>query len=375
MKGEQLQTEAAVLWESGGSREVGPVELDAPKSQEVLIRLVASGLCHSDEHFLTGDMPFLGPMVGGHEGAGVVEQVGPGVTTLQPGDHVVTSFLPPCGHCPSCVNGHQNLCDMGMHIAYGWQVTDQTARHHARGIDLRLFCMVGTFARHTVGHERSFIKIDDDLPLDRACLVACGVSTGWGSAVLRAQVQPGESVAVIGAGGVGSAAVQGARLAGARRIFAIDPVEFKREQALKFGATHTASSIEVAFPLIQELTSGRMCNRVICTMSVGHGEWMGVIMALAAKRGRVVVTNVHPWTETEVTMSMLDLLTMEKELVGSIFGSSNPEQDVPRLLGLYRDGLLDLDSMVTRTYPLEQIDHGYRDMREGRNIRGVLALE
>jgi NDMA-dependent alcohol dehydrogenase len=375
MKGERLQTEAAVLWESGGSWEVGPVELDAPKSQEVLIRLVASGLCHSDEHFLTGDMPFLGPIVGGHEGAGVVEQVGPGVTTLKPGDHVVTSFLPPCGRCPSCVNGHQNLCDMGMHIADGWQVTDQTARHHARGIELRLFCMVGTFARHTIGHERSFTKIDDDLPLDRACLVACGVSTGWGSAVHRAQVQPGENVAVIGVGGVGSAAVQGARLAGARRIFAIDPVEFKREQALKFGATHTASSIEEAFPLIQELTSGRMCNRVICTMSVGHGEWMGVIMALAAKRGRVVVTNVHPWTETEVTMSMLDLLTMEKELVGSIFGSSNPEQDVPRLLGLYRDGLLDLDGMVTRTYPLEQINDGYQDMRAGRNIRGVLLLE
>lgn len=370
-----MQTEAAVLWESGGKWEVGPVELDPPKEQEVLIRLVASGLCHSDEHFLTGDMPFLGAMVGGHEGAGVVEQVGRGVTSLKPGDHVVTSFLPPCGHCPSCIHGHQNLCDMGMHIADGWQVTDKTARHHARGIDLRLFCMVGAFARHTIGHERSFIKIDDDLPLDRACLVACGVSTGWGSAVHRAQVQPGENVAVIGVGGVGSAAVQGARLAGARRIFAIDPVEFKREQAVRFGATHTASSIEEAFPLIQELTSGRMCNRVICTMSVGRGEWMGVIMALAAKRGRVVVTNVHPWTETDVTMSMLDLLTMEKELVGSIFGSSNPEEDVPRLLGLYRDGLLDLDGMVTRTYPLEQINDGYQDMREGRNIRGVLLLE
>jgi NDMA-dependent alcohol dehydrogenase len=370
-----LQTEAAVLWESGGRWEVGPVELDSPQSQEVLTRIVASGLCHSDEHFLTGDMPFLGPMIGGHEGAGVVEQVGPGVTTLKPGDHVVTSFLPPCGHCPSCIGGHQNLCDMGIHIADGWQVTDRTARHHARGIDLRLFCMVGTFARHTIGHERSFIKIDDDLPLDRACLVACGVSTGWGSAVHRAQVQPGEDVTVIGVGGVGSAAVQGAHLAGARRIFAVDPVEFKREQAVKFGATHTAPSIEEAFPLIRELTSGRMCNRVICTMSVGHGEWMGSIMALAAKRGRVVVTNVHPWTETDVKMSMLDLLTMEKELVGSIFGSSNPEEDVPRLLGLYRDGLLDLDGMVTRTYPLEEINDGYQDMREGRNIRGVLLLE
>ena len=232
-----METQAAVLWRPGAEWEVEEVELDPPKECEVLVRLEASGLCHSDEHFLTGDMPFMGAMIGGHEGAGVVEEVGPGVTKLVPGDHVVTSFLPPCGHCPSCIQGHQSLCDMGMYIADGWQVVDKTARHHARGEDLRLFCMLGTFARHTISHERSFIKINRDIPLDRACLVACGVSTGWGSAVHRARVHPGDDVAVIGAGGVGSAAVQGARLAGARRIFAIDPVEFKREQAQRFGAT------------------------------------------------------------------------------------------------------------------------------------------
>lgn len=363
-----------MLWEPGGTWEVGEIELDPPKDHEVLVRLVASGLCHSDEHFLTGDMPFLGSMIGGHEGAGVVWEVGPGVTTLHPGDHVVASFLPPCGHCPSCIEGHQGLCDMGMYIADGWQVGDKTARHHARGQDLRIFCMLGTFARHTVSHERSFIKIDDDLPLERACLVSCGVSTGWGSAVLRAQVGPAHDVAVVGVGGVGSAAVQGARLAGARRIVAVDPVAFKREKAVGFGATHTAANLDEAFALVRDLTLGRMCHRVICTMSVGRGELLASIMALAAKRGRVVVTNVHPWTETEVTLSMLDLMVMEKELVGSIFGSSRPELDVPRLLGLYRDGLLDLDGMVTRTYPLEQINEGYQDMREGRNIRGVLAL-
>jgi Zn-dependent alcohol dehydrogenase len=169
--------------------------------------------------------------------------------------------------------------------------------------------------------------------------------------------------------------VQGARLAGARRIVAVDPVPFKRERALTFGATHTAASIDQAFALIQELTRGRMCHRVICPMSVGRGELVASIMALAAKRGRVVVTHVHPWTESDVTMSMLDLMVMEKELVGSIFGSSRPELDVPRLLGLYRDGLLDLDGMITKTYPLEQINEGYQDMRDGRNIRGVLVLE
>jgi S-(hydroxymethyl)glutathione dehydrogenase/alcohol dehydrogenase len=370
-----MKTRAAVLWEPGGEWEIEEIELDPPKAGEVLVRLVASGLCHSDEHFLTGDMPFLGSMIGGHEGAGVVEDVGPGVTTLRPGDHVVASFLPPCGHCPSCVEGHQGLCDRGMFIADGLQVGDKTARHHARGQDLRIFCMLGTFARHTVSHERSFIRIDDDLPLDRACLVSCGVSTGWGSAVLRAGVEPGHDVAVLGVGGVGSAAVQGARLAGARRIVAVDPVAYKRERALEFGATHVASSIDEAFSLVQDLTLGRMCQRVICTMSVGRGELMASIMALAAKRGRVVVTNVHPWTETNVTLSMLDLMVMEKELVGAIFGSSRPELDVHRLLGLYRDGLLDLDGMITKTYTLEQINEGYQDMREGRNIRGVLAMD
>ena len=369
-----MKTEAAVLWEPGRAWEIESIELDPPREHEVMVRLVASGLCHSDEHFLTGDMPFLGSMIGGHEGAGVVEEVGPGVTTLAPGDHVVASFLPPCGHCPACIDGHQGLCDMGMYIADGWQVTDKTARHHARGEDLRIFCMLGTFAHHTVSHERSFIRIDSDLPLERACLVACCVSTGWGSAVHRARVQPGDVVAVLGAGGVGAAAIQGARMAGARRIVAVDPVAFKRERAREFGATDTAPSIDDAFALIQEITSGRMCHRVICTMSVGRGELMGSIMALAAKRGRVVVTNVHPWTESAVTISMLDLMVMEKELVGSIFGSSRPEADVPQLLGLYRDGLLDLDAMVTSSYPLEQINEGYQDMRDGRLIRGVLAL-
>ena len=370
-----MKTEAAVLWKPGTEWSVEAIDLDPPRGREVLVRMVATGICHSDEHFVTGDVPFFGPMIGGHEGAGVVEAVGPGVSFLAPGDHVVTSFLPPCGRCPSCIAGRQNLCDTGMYIADGWQIGDRSARHHARGEDLRIFCMLGTFARHTVSDERSFVTIDRDLPLDRACLVGCGVSTGWGSAVHRARVEPGDDVVVIGAGGVGCAAIQGARFSGARRIFAIDPVPFKREKATGFGATHTVASIEDAFPVIQEITSGRMCHQVICTMSVGRGEWMASIMALASKRGRVVVTNVHPWTETDVTMSMIDLLTMEKELVGSIFGSSNPGIDAPRLLGLYRDGLLDLDGMVTRTYPLEQINEGFEDMRDGRNVRGVVLLE
>jgi S-(hydroxymethyl)glutathione dehydrogenase/alcohol dehydrogenase len=341
----------------------------------VLVRLAASGMCHSEEHAVTGDAPMPLPMIGGHEGAGIVEEVGPGVTTLQPGDHVVSSFLPSCGRCPSCASGHQNLCDLGMFMADGLQISDHTARHHIGDQDLRAMCMVGTFAKHTVGSEASFVKVDSDLPLDRVCLLGCGATTGWGSAVYRADVQPGDDVAVVGIGGLGAAAVQGARLAGARHIFAIDPVPFKLERASAWGATHVASAIDEAIEMIREVTFGRMCHKVIATMGVGRGDLLAWLMAMTAKRGRVVATNVYPVMEVDVKLSMIDLVFMEKELVGCLYGSANPRRDIPMLASLYRTGQLDLDGMVTRTYPLEGINEGYQDMRDGRNIRGVLVYD
>lgn len=370
-----MKTDAAILWELGADWKVEQIDLDEPRAGEVLVRIAASGMCHSDEHLVTGDLPFELPIIGGHEGAGVVEEVGPGVTALKVGDHVVFGFIPSCGRCPSCSTGHQNLCDLGAVMALGKQITDGTARHHAAGKDLGLMCLLGTFAKHTVVNEASCIKIDDDLPLDKACLVGCGVTTGWGSAVYAAQVQPGDSVAVIGVGGIGANAIQGARLAGAERIFAVDPVEFKREQAQKFGATHTASSVEEALELISQNTYGRMCNKVIITMGVGSGPMMASIMALVSKGGRAVVTNIHPALEMDVTMNLLDLTLMEKQVVGSLFGSANPRADIPKLLELYREGQLDLDGLVTRTYKLEDVNEGYADMRAGKNIRGVMIYE
>jgi len=370
-----MQTEAAVLWETGGEWVVETIELDPPRAGEVLVRLAASGLCHSDEHLVTGDLPFPPPIIGGHEGAGTVEEVGPGVTTLQPGDHVVFGFIPACGRCPSCSTGHQNLCDLGAALGTGRQISDGTARHHARGQDLSTMCLLGTFARRTVVNEASCIKIADDLPLDKACLVGCGVTTGWGSAVYAARVAPGDNVAVVGAGGIGMNAIQGARLAGAERIFAIDPVEFKRDQAKHFGATHVAAGIEEATELIRQETWGRMCSKVIVTMGAGRGDLLAGILGMTAKLGRVVITNITPWTETEVSMSLLDLTLMEKQVVGSLFGSANPRYDIPKLLELYKAGQLDLDGLITRTYALEEVNQGYQDMRDGRNIRGVLVYE
>ncbi|MGA2835652.1 MAG: NDMA-dependent alcohol dehydrogenase [Acidimicrobiales bacterium] len=370
-----MKTEAAIVWAAGEPWSVEEIELDPPKTGEVLVRLAASGMCHSDEHVRSGDLGGAYPTIGGHEGAGVVEEVGPGVEGLAPGDHVVFGFVAACGTCPSCARGRSSLCDVAAVLMLGAQA-DGTYRHHSSGgVDLPTMTCLGTFARHTVVNQASCVKILDHYPLDKACLVGCGVTTGWGSAVYAGEVRPGDDVVVIGIGGLGAAAVQGARLAGAERIFAIDPVPFKLEMATKFGATHTAASIAEALPLVNEVTWGKNADKVICTMGLGDGALMESIMQLTAKRGRVVVTNIHPMAETKVTLSLVWLTLMEKQIVGTIFGSANFRYDIPHLLRLYDQGQLDLDSMVTQCYRLEEVNQGYADMLEGRNIRGVLLYE
>ena len=315
------------------------------------------------------------PVIGGHEGAGEVVEVGPGVTNLQPGDHVVFGFIPSCGRCPSCSTGHQNLCDLGAFLFAGRQVTDFTARHHARGQDLGLMCCNGTVGEYTVASEASCIKIENDIPLDKAALVGCGVTTGWGSAVYAADVQPGETVVVVGCGGVGMNAVQGAAMAGARHVVAVDPVEFKREQAEIFGATHSAKDIAEATELVNELTWGALANKVILTMGVAQGEYIQPALAMTSKGGRVVQTAVAPFSVDSVSMNLFELTMYEKQLVGAIFGSANPRRDIPRLLRLYKEGKLKLDELVTREYTLEEVNQGYQDMRDGKNIRGVINYD
>jgi S-(hydroxymethyl)glutathione dehydrogenase/alcohol dehydrogenase len=370
-----MRTQAAILWQSKTDWSVEEIELDPPGQREVLVRVAAAGLCHSEEHHVAGDVPFAAPMIGGHEGAGYVEDVGPGVTLVRPGDYIVFSSIPNCGRCPSCAQGRQNLCDVAAGIMAGRQISDGTSRHRARsGQDLTITCLIGCYARHTVVNEASVIPVDAGVPPEVACLTGCGVATGWGSSVYAGGVRPGDSVAIVGCGGLGSAAIQGARLAGARRVFAIDPVPFKLDKARSFGATHAASSVTDAFELIREVTWGRMCDVVVLTMGTGRADLMDDLLALAAKRGRVVVTNIYPAADGRPVLALNGLAQWEKQIVGCIFGSVNSRADIPRLLGLYRDGLLDLDGMVTRTYPLEDINAGYQDMRDGKNIRGVLVM-
>jgi NDMA-dependent alcohol dehydrogenase len=375
-----MQTKAAVLREIGQEWSVEDIELDPPKSGEVLVQMKASGMCHSDEHLVTGDLAGATspmPLIGGHEGAGVVMEVGSNVVGLEPGDHVVFGFIPACGRCPSCASGHSNLCDVGgAAFPTGRQISDGTARHHtAAGEDLGLMCLLGTFANHTVVHESSCVKIDKEIPLDRACLLGCGVVTGWGSAVYAAEVGPGDFVAVVGAGGIGANAIQGAKLAGARVIAAIDPVEFKRETAMQLGATHTYASIAEAMEGLGDSTWGRGFDKVIMTMGVGNGDALGEAFHLGGKRSKIVVTNIHPTVEGSIAVPGAFLTLFEKQLIGSLFGSANIRKDIPQLLELYTQGQLDLDTLVTNTYTLDQINQGFEDMRNGKNIRGVLIYD
>lgn len=369
-----MRTEAAVLWNVGDPWSVEDVELDPPGANEILVRLSASGLCHSDDHVRVGDLGSELPVVGGHEGAGVVEEVGRAVQRLHPGDHVVLAFLPACGYCRWCSTGHQNLCDQGANIATG-RPLDGTYRIHGRGRDIGAMATLGTFAPYAVVHEQSAIAIDRDLPLHLAALVGCGVTTGWGAAVNRAEVRAGDVVVVVGVGGLGMSAVQGARVAGAEKIFAVDPVELKRSEALRFGATHTAASMEEAIELVREETRGVMADKAIMTLSLGRSEYFIPFMELVRKGGRGVVTSVAPPSVDSIGLRLNEFVLYQKELVGNVFGGANQFAEIPKLLRLWQRGELRLEEMVTSTYKLADVNEGYRDLLEGKNVRGLLRFD
>lgn len=370
-----MRTRAAVLHELNAPWQIEVVDLKDPGPEEVLVRMAAAGLCHSDEHVVTGDLPVPLPVVGGHEGSAVVEKVGERVASVVPGDHVVMSFIPSCGKCRWCASGHQNLCDLGAFLMAGTPIGGGEAYMKLNGTPISPMSLIGCFAEHQVLNEASVIKIDPDLPLDKAALVSCGVTTGWGSAVYVAKVGPGDVVVVVGVGGIGANAVQGARIAGAKWIIAVDPVEWKRDQAKTFGATHVADDVYQAFALVNEMTAGQLADSAIITTDVARGDLIAPTMSLVRKGGAVVVTAVAPFVQFEVRLSLFELTLFQKDLRGSLFGGGNPRADIPKLLSLYRGGQLMLDELITNTYPLDQINEGYDAMREGRNIRGVLVFD
>lgn len=368
-----MKTKGALLWEFNKPWSVEEIEIGDPRRHEVKIQMEAAGMCHSDHHLVTGGIPMAGfPVLGGHEGAGIVTEVGDGVEHLAPGDHVVLSFIPSCGACPSCQAGLRNLCDLGMGLLSGASVSDGSFRIQARGRNVYPMTLLGTFSPYMVVHESSVVKIDPSVPFEVACLVGCGVTTGYGSAVRSANIRPGQDVAIVGVGGVGMSALQGAVNAGARHIFVVEPVEWKRDQALKFGATHVYADIYAAMAGIAEATVGFMAHKVIVTVGEVHGADIDSYMTITAKSGTCVLTAMGSMMENQVTLNLSLLTLMQKNLQGTLFGGGNPHYDIPQLLSMYKSGKLNLDDMVTRQYTLEQINDGYQDMLDGKNIRGII---
>lgn len=374
-----MKTEGALLREIGtrDGFHVEEIELDPPKAGEVRIKLKAAGLCHSDFHFDAGDgMLGFAPFLAGHEGAGIIDEIGEGVTTLSVGDRVICTFMPSCGKCAWCIKGKGNLCDRGAGLMQG-KALDGTVRIHAHGEDVGPMTYLGTFAPYVVCPVDSLVKIEgpDDIPWTAAAVMGCAVPTGWGTAVNIAEVEIGDTVVVIGTGGVGMNAVQGARMAGAAKIIAVDPVEWKRAKAHEFGATHDAASVEEAFTLVQQLTNGVMADKVIITIGVVDGAIIDPALNLTSKGGVLAIAGVSSMLQHEAEFSLFGFVMSQKQIRGGLYGGCNNQLVIPTLLDAYRSGVLKLDELVTTTYSLKDINQGWADMESGRNIRGVVVYD
>lgn len=373
-----MLTKAAVLFDAPGKWEITEVELEPPRQDELLVRMVAGGLCHSDDHILTGDLPVPPealPMAGGHEGAGVVEEVGPNTEGWKVGDRVVLTFLPMCGRCRWCASGMQNLCDNGALVLAGIR-PDGTKRMRIGDRSIGQAAGVATFSQYSTVSVQSAVKCPDDVSLEAACLTSCGVGTGWGSSVHSADVRPGDVVIVMGIGGIGVNAVQGAAHAGASVIIAVDPVQMKRDFALTVGATHAADSMGQATEIARSFTNGQGADACVVCVGVTKSEHIAEAVDSIRKAGTVVMTGLpRAADDTSIPISIRHIVLYQKRLQGSLFGASSPSKDIPRLLALYQQGRLKLDELITRRYSLDQINDGFEDMRAGRNIRGIVTFD
>ena len=363
-----MKTRAAVLRKGGTPWEITELELDPPKANEVLIQMEAAGLCHSDEHIRARGFARL-PLVGGHEGAGIVVDAGPGVTRVKVGDRVSCSYIPVCGKCRYCSTGKQNLCDQGLNAAIGC-LPDKTFRFHQNGEDFGGMCVVGSFSEYAVMSEFSCVKIEDYVPMTLAALVSCGVTTGFCSAVYAGDVRVGDTVVVFGTGGVGMNAVQGAAYAGAKFVIAIDPNEWKQQQALDFGATHAFGDPVKAKEVLIDLTRGQLADKVICTVGEMDNEVVKAAVDMTGKAGTIVITGVG-YYQMELPGGIL--IGYHRKMQGSLFGGANPLYDIPMILSLWHEGHIKLTELITRTYTLDEINEGYQDLMDGKNIRGVIV--
>jgi NDMA-dependent alcohol dehydrogenase len=360
---------AAICRELNQPVVVEEISVDPPRAGEVTVKLAACGVCHSDLSATNGTLAMRLPLVLGHEAAGEVVETGPGVSGLKEGDHVVSSFIYMCGECRFCVAGRPVLC-----IEQGKAITtlpDGTVRtRDARGQPLNVFSGCGVMAEYATLHKDNVVKIDPKIPLDRAALVGCAVTTGVGAVFNTARVAPGSSVAVFGCGGVGLNVIQGARIAGAERIIAIDTLEAKLDMARQFGATDVLLFKEDPVKLLKKLTGGGPDYAFEC---VGNGELAAAAYRAIRRGGVAVVVGVaKPGDSTAVRTMTLPF--EEKTLTGSYFGSCVPRIDFPRMLALYMGGRLKLDELITRRYSIDEAPQAFADLESGRNARGMIVF-
>jgi NDMA-dependent alcohol dehydrogenase len=370
-----MQTTAAVFYEPGKPLLIEALEIDEPKVGEVRVKMRAVGLCRSDHNVLVGTRPVgMTPMVLGHEGAGVVDAVGPGVQRIQPGDHVVLMFIPTCGKCQYCVSGQTHACVLSANIAKG-PLLDGTYRlHNRQGQDVGQFCLLGAFSEYAIVNQDSVCVIDKHYPLEAACLVGCGVVGGFGAAVNRANVRPGSSVLVIGVGGVGMNVIQGAKVANASTIIAVDQFDQKLQWARAFGATHTINADKQdVVTAVKDITGGVGVDAAFEAISRPHT--IAQAFEATARMGTIVVIGLTPSHYDSLPISPLSLVLSQKTMMGTMYGTSNALVEIPKILSMYDQGQVKLEELVTTTYRLDQINQGYTDMVAGRNIRGVVVFD
>jgi Zn-dependent alcohol dehydrogenase len=365
-----MNTKAAVLWERGQPLSVEEVELDPPGPGEVLVEIQAAGVCHSDLHPAFDEWPMRPPLVLGHEGAGIVREVGPHVTRLSPGDRVVLCWAPACGTCPACSAGRAVLCDRLDETTYKNKLASGTIKLRARGQQVRHFLSTACFAGHAVIAEEGAVRVDGDVPFPLLAMIGCAVVTGVGAVMTAGRVPRGARVAVVGAGGVGLNAVQGAVIAGCERIIALDRQPASLALASRLGATdavNTTASEPV--DAVRQLTGGIGADYVFDT--VGTAETIGLALAATRKGGTVVVTGLSR-IDAQAPVGLFPFVMQEKHLIGSVYGSGRPADDIVRLVDWHRAGRLKLKELVGRSYPLEGVNEALRALRAGQAGRAII---
>ena len=359
---------AAVLYGFNEPLKIESLTLKAPRPDEVVVKVAASGICHTDVSVVQGRLPHPPPVVLGHEAAGIVEEVGSAVTHLTPGDHVVLSAVPSCGSCFYCTAGESHLCEAGVMA----MMMGQEGVFEKDGLEITRFAGLGSFAERTVVRAAAAIKIPHDIPLDRACLIGCGVMTGVGAAVNSARVRPGQRVAVFGCGGVGLNVIQGAALCGASTIIGVDLVDQKLEWAKQFGATHTVNPRRDgdAADAVRSLTGGIGAD--ITFEVIGAPPVVAQCLASVRRGGKVIMVGAPGFGE-DLTVPAAIMPLEEKSIIGTLLGSGSMRRYVPELCALYSAGKLKLDELISRRISLEEINTAFEAMEKGEVARTVIV--